>query len=188
MRAAQNDSASVLQTFGPMYQKKKQKTKRPDSTVTDLYFSQPRTSLNFRHCFDSHTPLSCESKESVWNSGRNYGLLKIKLLPTDWWTRYDRRIECHTVDGSTVDSYPCRSELAPKSPKLANRLSKQTPYRPLYITLFSRLNSGPWLKPGRNYRFLNKRPGPLERAPPHLIEVPAFNCGGGHKDRLQLEM
>ena len=39
---------------------KKRKTKRPDSTVTDLYFSLLRTSLNFRHSFDSpDTPLSC---------------------------------------------------------------------------------------------------------------------------------
>ena len=37
----------VLQTFSPIHQKiKTRKTKRPDSTVTDLYFSQLRTSLN----------------------------------------------------------------------------------------------------------------------------------------------
>ena len=39
----------VLQTFSPMHQNiKNRKTKRPDSTVTDFYFSQLRSSLNFR--------------------------------------------------------------------------------------------------------------------------------------------
>ena len=53
---------------------KNRKTRRPDSIVTDLYFSLLRTSQNF------------ESKESVWNSCRNYGLIRLNVLPTDWWT------------------------------------------------------------------------------------------------------
>ena len=58
-------------------------------------------------------------------------------------------------------------EFVPRSPKLANRLSKQTPHRPLYITIFSRLNAGPTVRRTliksqvENCRFLNKRQGRL---------------------------
>ena len=71
----------VLQTFSPMHQKiKKRKTnKRPDPTVTDLYFSLLRTSLNFRHSFDSHTPPSCREE---YASRRNRP--EIQAVTTDF--------------------------------------------------------------------------------------------------------
>ena len=116
----------------------------------------------------------------------NYGLLRLNLHIAAYrlMNRTNRRVECHSVDRSIVNSYPGRSELVPTSPKLANRLSKQTPYRPLYITVISRLNAGS--KPPIFKQTLGRFTEPP--APPRLIEIPALNCGRGHKDRLQLEM
>ena len=52
----EGESITNFQSNAPKI--KNRKTRRPDSTVMDLYFSLLRTSLNFRHSFDSHTPLS----------------------------------------------------------------------------------------------------------------------------------
>ena len=102
----------MLQTFSPMHQKiKKRKTIRPDPAVTDLHFSLLRTSLNFRHSFDSHTPSSCREEYASRRNRSEFqavttDVTTVKLVAYRLMNRADRRAECHTVDRSTVNSYP----------------------------------------------------------------------------------
>ena len=66
-------------------------------------------------------------------------------------------------------------ELVLRSPKLADRLSKQTPYRPLYITVFSRFNAGPGLNAGSKLPVFKQTRGAFTE-PPY---PPAFERGPG---------